>query len=247
MRDFNRRCLGPLADGLGLILLLSVLVLVVIYFSMFGAFLLDDTLHGHVADWRATRPGLELVIVPLAACVAARQRFLESRLKSFRESGVGPYLALLMAATLAGLCAFLAWSWRTPLTTLGPDDFGIVRWLGTALAAGFTIIWLPLFPRVTATLAGMIGGPALFAVIGYTFLGSHMQIEYVGSDSVLSPAITFMLYAMPVWIVGAFGLSHWTRNGEVVKHGVHWSGHAVWSGAVMLCLALLGVTYEHLY
>ena len=176
MRDFNRRCLGPLADGLGLILLLSVLVLVVIYFSMFGAFLLDDTLHGHVADWRATRPGLELVIVPLAACVAARQRFLESRLKSFRESGVGPYLALLMAATLAGLCAYLAWSWRTPLTTVGPDDFGIVRWLGTALARGSRSSAPPFSSR-----HGDIGRcdrrPALFAIIGYTFLGSHMQIE----------------------------------------------------------------------
>ena len=81
------------------------------------------------------------------------------------------------------LCAYLAWSWRTPLTTFGPESqFGVVRWLGTALAAAFTVVWLPLFPRVMATLAGMIAGPALFALVGYTFFGSHMQIYWPGSD-----------------------------------------------------------------
>ncbi len=44
------------------------------------------------------------------------------------------------------------------------------RWPG--LWEGFTWFWMPLFSQITATLAGMIAGPALLAITGYPFLVS---------------------------------------------------------------------------
>ena len=229
MSGGTRRGDGQFAERLGMGLLLLVLALVMLIFGGVGAFLLDYSLH-HRYDLPASRPGIELVIVPLSAVAAARWRFGAYRLISYRGSGVGPYLPLLMAATLVGLIAFLVWSWAATLTTVGPDEFGVVRWLGTALAAAFTIIWLPLFPRIMATLAGMIAGPALFGLVGYTLFASHMQIHSLGSDGPGSGAFVVGLVATPVWILGAGWLS---QGGRPLFH-------AAWSGAVMLCLALLG-------
>ncbi len=122
----------------------------------------------------------------------------------------------------------------------------MVRRLGTALAAAFTVVWLPLFPRVTATLAGMIAAPALFVLVGYTFFGSHMQIYWPGSDGPGGPAIGFAFLGTLVWLLGAICLSLWVRRGEVVRQERHPLIHAVWSGAVTLCLAVLGINFEHI-
>lgn len=232
------------AERLGMAALLAVLALVVWFFSMVGALTLDETLHRSL--WTAELPGVELAIIPLVAIAAAKWRFAAGRLLTFRASGIGPYLPLLMAATLIGLMMYLRWSWVTPLHEFGPlPQFGMLRWLGTALAAAFTMIWLPLFPRVTATLAGMIAGPAVFAAIGYTFFGSYMRSDLPGNESAGETLLVLLLvFEVLVWMPGALWLSHRSRLGEVVRQGRRPLSHAVWSGALMLGLAILGVNLE---
>jgi len=227
-------------------LLVLVLTLVMLIFGAAGAFLLDDALHDR-DGWPAPRPGIELMIVPIATIVAERWRWGAERILALRTSRADPYLPLAMAAALVGLIAYLVWSWDSSLTRVGPDEFGLVRWLGTALAAVSTVVWLPLFPRVTATLVGMIAGPAVFGLFGYAFFGSQMQIHSPGSDGPAMAAVFFTLVATPIWILGAVLMSHWTRRGEVKQQGAGPLFHAAWSGVVMLTLAILGVTFEHFY
>ena len=161
---------------------------------------------------------------------------------------VGRYLALLMAVALVGLIASFMWSRVAQLITLGPiPEVGLVRWLGAALAAAFTIVWLPLFPRVTSTLAGMIAGPALFAVLGYSFFGSYIQDSSPRSDGPALAAGMLTILATLLWMPGALWLSHRTRLGEVVRQGRRPLSHAVWSGALMLLLTAMGTDIEKLF
>ncbi len=219
--------------------LLVLLAFVMWMFSFVGALALDETLHR--SGWTAKLAGTELAIIPLTAIAATKWRFAANRLRTFRASDIGPFLPLLLAATLFGLMTYLHWSWVTPLNAFGPDEFGVVRWLGTALAAAFTMIWLPLFPRITATLAGMIAGPAVFAVIGYTFFGSYMRYELPGNEQAGETLLILLLVpVMLVWMPGALWLSHRSRLGEVVRQGRRPLSHALWSGALMLCLKVVG-------
>ena len=152
-------------------------------------------------------PGVELVIVPLAAIAAARLRFGADRVLALRASRVGPMFPLLMAASLLGLLSFVVWTWVTPWTVFGAQpDFGVLRWLGVVLAAGFTWLWMPLFPRVTATLAGLFAGPALVAIIAYPFMGSCMSIENLHEESgpwlgaiLLTSIVTIVWAALAIW------------------------------------------------
>ena len=217
-----------MVEGLGVGILLVVLVLVVFIFGTRGAFLLDDTLH-HSNDWRGPWPGLELMIVPATAIGAARWRWGAERILALRINRAEPWIPLLMAAALVGLIAYLVWSWDTSLNNVGPDEFGLVRWLGTALAAILTVVGLPLFPRFTATLVGMIAGSTLFGLLGYTFFGSHMEI-YEGTDGPIGFAFLFSMIFTSVWVVGAALLSRGARP----------LFHAMWSGVVMLALAAFG-------
>ena len=225
----------PAAEKLGMFVLLLVLLLVMWWFGALGALLLDHTLHDRYGwpDWPATLPGVELAIVPLVAIAAARWRPAADRLITLRASGLGPYLSSLMAMALVGLFAYMVWSWATPLTTLGPaPEFGVVRWLGAALGAAFVVVWLPLFPRITATLAGMVAGPALFAVVGYG-IGADMRISE-GSDGATGGGgfLLVSALAMVIWILGASWLS---QGGRPLFH-------AAWSAAVMLCLTVVGIS-----
>ena len=244
MKEGTGRDIEQFVERATMGLLLAALVLVILFFGP-QAYQLDQVLH-HRLRWPAALPGIELVIVPLAALAAARWRFAANRLISFRTSLMGPYLPWLMAGSLAGLIAYLGWSFTTPWTTIGPaSEFGVVRWLGTALAAAFTVVWLPLFPRITATLAGMIAGPALFAVIGYALFGSHMSSN-LGSEPAMAAGMQGLLATL-VWIPGALWLSHRTRLGDVVRRGRHPLIHASWSGAVMLCLTAVGTDIGELF
>ena len=115
-------------------------------------------------------------------------------------------------------------------------------------AAAFTTVWLPLFPRITATLAGMIAGPALYAIVGYSFFGLQMQIyEPAGGECRFAAALAFGLLGSLVWLAVATSMCLWVRDGEVVHQERHPLVHAVWSGAVMLGLAVLGITCEHFW
>ena len=183
---------------LGWILLVLVVLAVTYTFGLFlAARGVDNLLHHFPERSSHSRlTGIELTIVPLSAIAAAWLRPGADRIRALRETWAGPWLPLRMAATLVGLCAWLAWSWHLPQASFGPDQFGYARWLGTALAAAFTIFWLPLFPRVAAILAGMIAGPAIFAGLGYLFFESFLTMPVTDcyeSDCVIVPAFfTFL-------------------------------------------------------
>ena len=187
-----------------------------------------------------------MTVIPLSAIAAAHLRIGAVRIIALRASRCGPYLPLLMAGSAVGLITYLVWSWTTPLSTVGPDEFGVARWLGTVLAAAFTIIWLPLFPRVTATLAGMIAGPALVAIVGYTFFASCMPAHLPNHESpgllLIIPGLLFALASMVVWLPGAIWLSHREWFAELVRQGRRPSAHALWSGAIMAGLTIWGTS-----
>ncbi len=225
----------------GMGLLLFVLILVVWIFCLAGAISLDRSLHR--SDFPGMLPGVELAVVPIAAFVAARWRIAAGRLGSLHSSGIGPYLSLLMSATLVGLVAYLVWSWTTPLTTAGPSsEIGLVRWLGAALAAAFTCIWLPIFPRVTLTLAGMIAGAVLFAGLGYALFPSQMTVpdDRWGTDGGHGAAF-FAVLVILIWIAGAVWLAHHDRQKETSGLGPRPMNHAIWIGLLMFCSAALAL------
>ena len=216
------------AERVGVVLLLLVLVLVM--FILCGAsYLLDEALHRNLES-TAARPGVEFVAMPLAAIVARYGHLGADRVTALREGRLGPWLPMLMATALVALTAYVVWSWDTPLTSIGPDVFGVVRWLGTMLVAVFTIVSLPLFPRIVATLSGAIAVPAGLALMHNTLFGAHEMSRMVGSDGSEGAFLFVGLIATPVWILGASWLS---QGGRPLFH-------AAWSGGVMLCLALSG-------
>ena len=190
-----------------------------------------------------TLPGIELTIVPLTAFAAVRWRFGVDRILALRGSRVGPILPLLMAASLFGLVTYLVATWISPQTMFGLQlEFGPLRWLGTVLAAVFIWVCMPLFPQVSATLAGMIAGPALFAIIGYSFFGSCMP-EYVGPGIERNLAWGLLIVsplATLVWAGGALWLWARARTGTEMHAPSNPLHFAVWSGAIMLALSLIG-------
>ncbi len=175
-RSVGRDTLGLLKHRFDRVRVVLLALLVALMWS-FGALVGTGIDHLLVERWwvEATLPGIELAIVPLAAIAAAPLRFGADRILALRAGRAGPLLPLLMAAALFGLAAYLLWTWVTPRPVFAAEpDFGVLRWLGIVLAAGFAWLWMPLFPRITAILAGLIAGPALFAIIGCTFFGFCM-------------------------------------------------------------------------
>lgn len=169
--------------------------------------------------------GVELFVFALATVAAAWLQLGTEQIRKLRDTSLGTVLPLLMAASLVGLCAFLIWSGQLHHSGLGPDSFGYTRWLGTALAIAFPFFWLPLFPRVTATLAGMIAGPAVIAVLGYAFfeslLGNGEECHRAPLVfSLLAPQIGLVLLTKtnPLWLAPSSAVSVgviFTSNDEV--------------------------------
>lgn len=151
--------------------------------------------------------GVEFFAFVFATGAAAWLRPCAGRIRALRDSWLGPFLPLLMAASLAGMSVYLIWSGQFPQAEFGPDPFGFARWLGTILAIAFPFIWLPLFPRLTAILAGMIAGPAVVAIFGHLFLESLLGngeecYNAPLAFSLLAPQIGFVLLSRtnPIWL-----------------------------------------------
>ncbi len=229
-----------LVERLGMGLLLVLLAFTVLAFSIYMVYGFASSLHA--ADWAADgRPGIELAIIPLAAAVAAQWRLGADWLIALRTSRAGSYLPLLTAAALVGLIAYLLWSWETPPDIVGLDEFGVVRWLGTALTATLTFIGLLLFPRITAILAGVVTGTVLVALVGYVFFSS-CTAEYLiprYEPGILFGAVILMLLSVVVWSSGAIWLNRRARLDEVELKRLPLF-HAIWSGTVMVGAASLG-------
>lgn len=151
--------------------------------------------------------GVELFAFVLATGVAAWLQPCAGRIRALRDHSIGPYLPLLLAASLAGVSAYLFWSGQSRHADFGPDSFGFVRWLGIVLAIAFPFVWVPLFPRLTAILAGMIAGPAVVAIIGYLsfeiLLGNGEECYNAPlAFSLLAPQIGFVLLSRmnAIWL-----------------------------------------------
>ena len=245
MNRQNGGTVAPAVEALGWVVLLVLLAAVMWWFGGELANGIDNffRLGPGYTYAKVTLPGIELAIVPLTAVTASRLRFGVARILALRASRVGALLPLLMAASLFGLVAYLVWTWMSPQAAFGSLlEFGWLRWLGVVLLAGFTWVWLPLVPRVTATLAGMIAGPALFAIIGYSFFGSCMP-EHVPGGIERSYAAGLLIassFAMLVWAGGALWLRARARTGTETHAPSHSLLFATWSGLIMLALALLG-------
>lgn len=174
--------------------------------------------------------GVELTAVPVTALAAAKLRLGASRLALLHQGKIRLFLPLLMAGSLVGVTTYLVWALNLPQSEFGPNEFGVVRWLGVALLAAFTWFWLPVFPRVTAKLAGMIGGPALFAGAGYLLFAGALKNE-PGYNEIA----TFYAACAVVLAVGAELL--------LLTSGRLWlspRAHAVWTGALMMGLSYVG-------
>ena len=243
MNGQNDSAVARAVEALGWVVLLVLLAAVMWWFGGLMANGIDNLLHTRrLYDWTGARlPGIELAIVPLTAVAASRLRFGVDRILALRGSRVGPWLPLLMAASLFGLVAYLVWTWMSPQAAFGSLlEFGRLRWLGLVLLAGFTWVWRPLFPRVTATLAGMIAGPALFAVIGYSFVPECMPERVIWERSYAAGLIFASSFAMFVWAGGALWLRARARTGTETHAPSHSLRFAVWSGVIMLAVALFG-------
>ncbi len=245
MNGQNDSAVARAVEALGWVVLLVLLAAVMWWFGGLMANGIDNLLHTRrLYDWTGARlPGIELAIVPLTAVAASRLRFGVDRILALRGSRPGPWLPLLMAASLFGLVAYLVWTWTSPPAAywLQPE-FGRLRRLGVVLLAGFGWVWLPLFPRVTATLAGMIAGTALFAIIGYSFVPECMPEHEPGGieRSYAAALIVASSFAMFVWAGGALWPRARARTGTETHAPSHSLRFAVWSGVIMLALALLG-------
>ena len=239
---------GQAVEQFGSLMLLLVLGGAMWWFGGLMAIGIDNLLSGDNGYmWhRTTLPGIELSVIPLAAVASARLRVGADRILALREIHAGPLLPLLMAASMAGLTAYLVWTWDSPGAIFGSQhEFGPLRWLGVSLLAGFTWLWTPLFPRLTATLAGMVAGPALFAVIGYAFFSSCMP-EHLPTGVERSGAADLLIvssFAMLVWAGGALLMRAVAHNSAEEPAPSHSLRFALWSGLIMLGVSLFGTLY----
>ncbi len=148
----------------------------------------------------------------------------------------------MMAASLSAVSVYLVFIWTSPLAVLGPPpEFGPLRWLGVLLLAGFAWYFMPLLPRVAATLAGMVAGPALFAIVGYLFVPECMpEYSRLAGDRSYAGSFGASLLALPIWAFGALWL--WYRARSCIESHDPSSvlPFGIWSGAVMLGLAAWG-------
>lgn len=147
-----------------------------------------------------------------------------------------PWLPWVGAAVAFAVICYLAWSWLPPQTLVGPSQFGVVRWAGTALVAGVGYLGMIFFPRLTASLAGAVAGPALFGVVGYILVPSFMRgperplADILAIGSIVGVFLT--VTAMPFLI--AFS--------QRVR--VHPLSYAVWTGALTFWSAVFGTVYR---
>ncbi len=137
------------------------------------------------------REGLELLLFPLAAVLAAMVRSRLGALAALRASRVGPALPLLATGALVALVWYLGWSWVLDREWHEPE-----RLLGAGLVGCAGVIGCVLFPRHTALLAGVIAAPALYGAAVLAFPG--LLLDTVDQPSKESTARNLTLAAAGV-------------------------------------------------
>ncbi|MCY3657209.1 MAG: hypothetical protein OXG95_11465 [Chloroflexi bacterium] len=182
---------------------------------------------------------IALVVVPLAAIAAGvlRQGLQgpgappPRAVEEPRDSDT-PWLPWLGAAVGFAVIGCLVWSWALPQTLIGPNDFGVARWIGTALLVIVAYFGMIFFPRLTASLAGAVVGPAVFAVVGYILFPSLMRDpEWHLADTVfIASRVGATLVVTAMVLVIAY--SETLRQRPLT--------YAVWVGVLTFCMAVGG-------
>ena len=185
--------------------------------------------------WHGVPP---LLVIPLATIAAVAARRLaphqprpQGRSTNLVESST-PWLPWRGAAVAVAAMGFLAWSWAPPQTLVGPSEFAVARWFGTAVVAGATYLGMIFFPRLTASLAGAVAGPALFAVVGYILFPSLMR----DAQGHLADALVVASHVGATFVVTA-ALFMIAFSQRFRRHPL---SYAVWTGALTFCLAVSG-------
>ena len=189
------------------------------------------------------RWGADWITAPLAPrAIRARSRWGEEGTPPPGESPVRPLLPLLGAVVLFGVIWYWGWWLFNPHYVFGIDPlFGVQRWISVALMAGVGYVGMMLFPRLTAAMAGAVAGPTLFAVVGYTLFPSF--IEAASSRSMITDAdarLADMLsnvFARGALAVAIVAILTMPLSKRVRRHPL---SYALWTGAVVLCLAVSG-------
>ncbi len=189
------------------------------------------------------------MIAPLAAIAAYRLRFGADRLLALRASRFEPIFAGLMAVSLILLATYFAGFGMLPWIASDKwNGFGVLSWLGIVLAAGFTWVWLPLFPRITATLVGMFAALGLIAIVADPLFGSCWAEYDPASESSDTLFSFYFIFVSPlatlVWAVGALWLRALGRSEIETSSPYCLLLFAGWSGAIVLALAVTGTAFD---
>ena len=173
----------PLIEQLGwVVLLLEVLVALWLLGGLLGCLGTREfvrELRGYTLVGSGTLALLalfEFLMIPIGAVTAAMWPHWSDRVRAARESRFGPFLPLMMAASIvvvafgAGIFSF---SYLYADVARGPYVY--VSWIGTVVALTFALFWQPLFPRVIAIIAGTIAGIAIYSLFGFLFFESSLS------------------------------------------------------------------------
>ncbi len=174
--------------------------------------------------------GIEVVLFPIAAIAGAMLRPWPRRVTGLRTTSIGPWLPLLAAVALVAISCLLGWSWTRTTWWLGLE-----RWPGAVLISSAALVGATLFPRLTSALAGAIAAPALFGILSLTFpyslnlsLANHHEYNVLG----LLVGVEGVLMLAAGFAGGAMLLAAWLKLRSRIL------GHAAWTGAIMLPLAV---------
>ncbi len=251
----TRSYFGQLVDRLGIAVLLVVAVgamLIWAYYWLLWAGI-EESLHKYFLVYTydaetgqdstvPLRVHIDLVAIPLAAIAAAWLRWGAGWIAASRASRVGPLLPLLGAVVLSGVFWYWAWWVYNPHHLFGiHPQFGVQRWISVALMAGAGYGGMMLFPRLTASMAGAVAGPALFAVLGYTlfpsFMGAVSDLNTItDAEARLADALAGagFLGTLAVAIAAILAMRFSAR---LRRHPL---SYALWVGALTLCMAVSG-------
>ena len=257
--------LGRLIDRLGTAVLLVVAVGAMTggaLFQVFGGGV-DRMLHSYrfvdAGQREALWVHIDFVAIPLAAIAAVWLRWGADWSAGPREisarprwDGVGtappeaslarPLLPLLGAVVLFGVFWYWGWWGYNPHYLFGVHpQFGVQRWISVALMAGVGYFGMILFPRLTASMAGAVAGPTLFAVVGYTLFPSF--IEAASSRNTITDAearLADMLALVFAWGALAVAIAAILTMLLFKRLRQRPLSYALWTGALLLCMAVSG-------
>ena len=105
------------------------------------------------ADRFPERVGIEFLFFPLGVLAAVLMRQRLTAIRALHTSKVGDVMPLLSAGTLVLWIAFLWWAWSED----GAWWIGSERLVGVGLTASLGFLGAILYPRLTATVAEVVG------------------------------------------------------------------------------------------